>query len=186
MTRMMTMAQVVGSNVARLRAERDWSYSEMSTLIEALGSRWIVAQLIQLEKGRRKAVNIDELVILSVCFSVPLKELLRTEDAAAIAGGQIPAPVLASAFSSHPVIELRGDNPAYHVVHQGDPWAVIASQRLNLEIKAVIYAAACLYGTSVTAVRAERIREAGAHGNHYAVRNISRELREEIACEASP
>jgi transcriptional regulator with XRE-family HTH domain len=177
---MMTLAQVVGSNVARLRAERDWSYREMSALFTVLGSRCDAQRLIAIEKGRRDSINIDELIELSVCFSAPISELLRAEGDIAVQGGHVSSANLVAVFSGRLPVEIRGGGTAHYFVHQDDPWAVIVSQQLEVTPTTVVNVMERLYGKSATQVRTARIREAGAHGKPFAVRTISRELRDEI------
>lgn len=77
----MTIEQVIGENVARLRQQRDWNQRQLGEALElATGKRWERQAVWAAERGKRAWAAAD-LIGLAEVFDVAIGELMATPDA---------------------------------------------------------------------------------------------------------
>jgi transcriptional regulator with XRE-family HTH domain len=67
-----TIGQVVGENLARLRAARGQTQREAARFLEVAFVPWTYAMIASLESGRRASIDPESLLLLSATFSVPV------------------------------------------------------------------------------------------------------------------
>ena len=84
--RMTTTAQVVGANLHAQRVQRGWTQAQVAHKVHAYGLSWNSDHVSNLEKGARETVRLDELLILSAAFGVPLAVWFKGEGDVVIAG----------------------------------------------------------------------------------------------------
>lgn len=64
------LGQLLGDRLRDMRAEHDLSQDEVARMARDVGLPWATATVIAFESGRRKAVWVEELLLLSYAFSV--------------------------------------------------------------------------------------------------------------------
>jgi len=99
-----TLAAIIASNIRRLRAERDWSQSQLSRRLKRRGvNNWTPNLVALVETGRRSPEHLIDLAALCQVFRVPLTELLAAPaDQPVRATGsakQVPMAAIQQAFA---------------------------------------------------------------------------------------
>jgi transcriptional regulator with XRE-family HTH domain len=94
----MTMTEVVGANVRRLRADRGWSQDLLRGLLEDFGVKLSRPTIAQLENGKRP-LPVDELLALGLALGIAPHLLLYPpawSDVAVTDDLALPGPALAA------------------------------------------------------------------------------------------
>lgn len=76
----LSLQQVVGENVKRVRGERHMLQEEVASAARNAGLKWTGVTLTQIENGNR-SISAEELLLLAVILDEPLAELLHYPDA---------------------------------------------------------------------------------------------------------
>lgn len=73
---MESLSEVIGGNVKRLRAERNWTQRDLANAMRSLGGTWARTTVGLLESDGVRAERLSDLAVLCAVFQVPLSELL--------------------------------------------------------------------------------------------------------------
>jgi transcriptional regulator with XRE-family HTH domain len=80
-----TLYQVIGSNLRRLRATKDWSQDQLANVARQVGLDWSRSSVAAVEAGK-KTLDFTEVLLLAVAVDVGIKELLSGGGTVAIGG----------------------------------------------------------------------------------------------------
>jgi len=69
----LSLGAVVGENLANVRGERRQTQREAAAFLSEFGLHWTPGAIGQLESGRRESVKLDELLLLSRAYGLPLR-----------------------------------------------------------------------------------------------------------------
>lgn len=78
--RVLSLQQVVGENIKRVRTERTMLQEEVATAARNAGLKWTGVTITQIENGNR-SITAEELILLAVILDEPLSELLHYPEA---------------------------------------------------------------------------------------------------------
>ena len=177
----------VGENLARIRESRRQTQREAAGFLREHDLEWSAGKIAQIESGRRESIRLDELVLLSNAYEVPLTEwfegdgsiyltddsrIARTNLRYALAGGEISL--------MHK--GLRQRTYAYTDVDRAAALALNTTQEWIREISEH------LYKRSLAEERDARIGDIGdlsARSLQAKRGRVTRVLIEEIAAEMS-
>ncbi|MFC6577549.1 hypothetical protein [Planomonospora parontospora] len=73
------VGQVVGRNLAQLRAQWGQTQQEAANVLRADGLAWTAANIASIESGRRESMDIAALTLLAGSYEVPLSRLFAGE-----------------------------------------------------------------------------------------------------------
>jgi transcriptional regulator with XRE-family HTH domain len=101
----------VGRNVSRLLEIRGWPQDDLARRAQVAGlAKWDQTVVSRIASGQR-TLSLEDAVVLSAVFSVPLVELLHGEGQVLLAGAPVPAAQLRDVVSTGRVADAhRGDS----------------------------------------------------------------------------
>lgn len=112
---MITIGNVIGSNLRQLRVAKNWTQEQAAAHVAAKGLDWKRTQIADLETGRRETVDVGALVVLASAFDVTVTHLLaadadvlvapvsQDEWSVAIGGQQLRLAMVGQEFSLKPI-----------------------------------------------------------------------------------
>jgi len=157
----LTLAQVVGQNVRRLREQLGWSQEEAAIQLQAQGTTWTKALLASLESGRREGIELGGLLQLAWAFDVPLAEFfdggddIRINDHMLTDAGAVRMAVSGEPFAAQ-LSEEAQDQMTTNQLMGAD--AALA-RRLAIDTDTVIATARELWGRTLTEQRDSELAE---------------------------
>ncbi|MEU8276490.1 hypothetical protein ACFYOK_35950 [Microbispora bryophytorum] len=77
-----TIGQVVGRNLAELRAQWGQTQKEAAAVLQAHGLAWTSANIASIESGRRESIDLGALTLLAEAYDAPLSRFF-------VGGGQM-------------------------------------------------------------------------------------------------
>lgn len=154
---MTTTAQVVGANLHTHRIQRGWTQAQVAHKVRSYGLNWNADHVSNLEKGARETVRLDELLILSAAFGVPLAVWFEGEGDVVIAGH--------TTFTRDEIRQtLTGAVPMAEAIvvdfEKVDDHTIAdrrAAERLGVPVGRVLHAAERLWGHTLTQERDRRL-----------------------------
>ena len=153
------IGQVIGENLRRVRNAHGDSQPEAAERLALVGLDWKRDQVASLENGRRGFVSVDELVLFSLAYGVPLTEWVEGDGEVVVSESHtLPRSTLRQALSG-----AVPESPSVVSVDFSDTEDLSADERvaqtLGVSQADVTRAARELWGHSLTAERDSRLVE---------------------------
>jgi DNA-binding XRE family transcriptional regulator len=113
----LTPAELVRTNVKRLRALRGWTQAELASAVRRQGiAAWSPATIGLIEADRRRADHLFDMTVLCAVFQVPLSELLQLDPGELITLGPGGEPLTSGAV----IAALAGTPPSFNDIQNID------------------------------------------------------------------
>jgi transcriptional regulator with XRE-family HTH domain len=144
-----TVQQIVGRNLKRLRIEADLRQEDLAELARRFGLTWTAATVAAIETDRR-AVSVEELLVLPLALRCALSEFLDTDSRSLSIGS---TSVMHSALfkiltDQHRELSKREEMPVDETIPKKDTSIVRAMRRANLRdnMKTYLHMAGARHG----------------------------------------
>lgn len=168
-TEALTVGQVVGRNLAELRAQWGQTQKEAAEVLKTDGLAWNAANIASIESGRRESIDFGVLVLLANSYRVPLSRFFEgrgemrlsadvTVDLGVFRRWLDQEEQLILTFSGKPAQRFIESLPGESLHFQAD--AELAA-RLGLRPEDVYTAAERLWGRTLHQERERRLAELG-------------------------
>lgn len=151
-----TVGQSVGENLYRLRVKAVESQSDCAKRVNEWGMNWAQSHVSTFESGKRSAVTVEELMILSWAYNVPMSEWF--EGTGTLGVGNVD-----NASRSEVRIALQGKRPTRVIVDFSEAEDTSAddsiARSMGIDSEAVQEMAVDLWGHTATTERDRRLSE---------------------------